>query len=80
VAGTTLRLVPVTIPGFGPALAVISSASAPAADHARVVDAPAMIVAGVAAKAAMVGGGGNGTTVTVAVFVTLPPALVAVSV
>jgi hypothetical protein len=49
-------------------------------DRGPLADEPVTIVAGVAAKAAIVGGGGSGLPVTATVRVTLPLALVALRV
>jgi hypothetical protein len=73
--GLTVTLVPVTVPSPG----VIDSDVTPDTLQAREVELPAVIVDGVAVNEEMTGRA-TCVTVTVAVAVVLPPALVAVSV
>ncbi|PTL75285.1 hypothetical protein DAT35_55595 [Vitiosangium sp. GDMCC 1.1324] len=71
--GLTTTLVPVTVPTPGEMLRLV----APVTVQLSVALWPRLIVAGAAENVVMVGGG---TTVTVAVDVTLPAPFVAVSV
>jgi hypothetical protein len=69
-----LAVVEVKVPG------VMARVVAPVTDQLRVALAPEFMVVGLAVKELMVGLVGGGVTVTVAVAVTDPVALVAVSV
>jgi hypothetical protein len=75
VVGVTTTTYPVT----APIPLSIEIESAPFTDQDRVAEAPTTMLAGVAAKEAITGTG-KGVTVTVAVDVAGPPALVAVKV
>ncbi len=77
--GLTVTLLPVTVPGLAPVLALITTEVAPLTVHANVAVSPGPIEAGVAAKAPITGNGSGVVTVTAAERVALPPALVAVS-